>query len=350
MPGGYLNERHESVAGNETNTPTLSTKTMYPALIEFSPDPGTSPLDRGDELRDSEEPLAEIPEFYEPKWSIQGRAYPDHTAWRLRHILGPPTTTAGNGVITDPDGATIPVGAHRHVWKSTDASWGSLSAGSPANPPTHQIIAAYDDQSVWIKLKGAACEALTLDNPQRGGTQIQANGPALYMDDALADPALSPSLESSSVKPFTRGGLSLPTWLTGSGTHDDFTVNIAAPVDPVQSMGTGSMWADIMEKGDGLLLVTGSLALHQLDAQDIAALRASTGFAVKAKWLSQTVIASSYKHAMWMEGVNAQYISGQPAPLNNNRRRGATFDWKLTTAGSGIAATFTVVNATASYA
>jgi hypothetical protein len=319
MPTGYLQEKFESVAGNETNTPTLSTKAMFPALVEFTPDPGTNPMERDDELRNSEEPLSVLPEAYDPTWAISARAYPDHLGWRLKHILGPPTTTAGNGVITDPDGGTIPAGAFRHQWKSTDPSWGKLSGAALANPLTAQMIAAYKDQGVFVKLKGAACEALSFDNRETGGVLLAANGPALYLDDALADPALVPAFEAATTAPFQRGGLSLPTWLTGSGTKDDFGIAIAAPVEAVRSMGSGSK------------------------------LRASAGFPIKAKWLNDTVIASGYRHAFWIEGANAQYVDGGPAALANTRRIGATFNFKLTTAGAGVATTVTVVNATASY-
>lgn len=350
MPTGYLQEKFETVAGNETNTPTLSTKAMYPALVEFTPDPGTNPMERDDELRGSEEPLSVLPEAFDPTWSISARAYPDHLGWRLKHLLGSPVTTAGNGVITDPDSVAIPAPAFRHVWKSTDASWGKLSAGALANPMTAQMIAAYKDQGVFVKLKGAACEAFAFDNRESGGVLMTASGPALYLDDGIADPALTPAFEAAATTPFMRGGLSLPMWLTGSGTKDDFALSCAAPVERVRSMGSGSKWADIMEVGDGLVVWTGSIGLHQLDPQDVAALRASTGFPVKAKWLNDTVIGGAYKHALWVEGANAQYIDGGPAALANTRRIGGTFNFKLTTAGSGVATTITLVNSTSSYA
>jgi hypothetical protein len=75
-------------------------------------------------------------------------------------------------------------------------------------------------------------------------------------------------------------------------------------------MGSGSKWADSHGEGRRPLTFTGSVGLHQLDPQDVAALRAATGFPVKAKWLNDTVIASAYKHSFWIEGANAQYIDG----------------------------------------
>jgi len=346
MPAGYVQEKFESTPGNESNSPSLSTKVMYPAAVQYTYDPGTAPMERNDELRASNEPLAVIPEHYEPTWSAEGRMYPDHIGWRLKHILGPPTTTAGDGIITDPDGSTVPVGAHRHVWASTSADWGN----SGVSPLTAQMILAYKDQSTFVKLKGAACESLTLNTPDQGGARISANGPALYADDALADPSATPSQESIATRPFERSGLTLATFLSSSGVHEDFGVTISSPLEAVRSLGGASKWPDIMEKGEGIITVDFSLAQRQLDPDDLAALRASTGFGIKAKWLSETVITGSTKHALWLEGVNAQYTSGAPAALANVRRIGADFTGRLTTAGSGVACTITLVNATASYA
>jgi hypothetical protein len=347
MPNSYLQEKFESIPGNETNSPTASTKILYPPLIEYTYDPGTNHMERDDEIsRASNEPQSVLTERYAPTWSMSGRMYPDTIGWRLKHILGPPTTTAGDGIITDPDSGLIPVGAFRHVWDSTNANWGN----SGASPMTCQHTAAFKDQSEFVKLKGCACESLTINTPETGGARFAANGPALYADDALADPSLTPAPESLATRPFTRSGLTLPTFLTSSGTHEDFGISISAPVEPVSSMGIASKWPDVMEKGEGLIVVTGSVAQRQLDADDIAALRGATGFAMKAKWLNDTIITGSTKHALWLEGINAQYVSGGPSNLANVRRIGSEFGFKLTTAGTGVAAKFTLVNGVSSYA
>lgn len=346
MATGYLQERHESTPGNEANSPTLSTKLMYPVVTEYTVDNGTAPMDRNDELRSSNEPFAVVPEAFAPSWSMSGRMYPDFLGWRLTHMLGLPTTTAGDGIITDPDSTAVPVGAHRHVWTSTSTGWG----GTGISPLTMQHTVAYKDQSVFAKVKGAACDTLGITTPDSGGARLAASGPALYVDDALADPSLTAAYESIATRPFERSGLTLGTWLTGSSVKDDLSLTISQGVESVRSLGAASMWPDLMEKTDGVPMITGSVSTRYIDAQDLAALRASTGFAAKIKWLSQTTIASSYKHSFWVEGVNAQYLSGGPGALANARRIGASFDFRLSTAGSGVASTLTLVNATASYA
>jgi hypothetical protein len=108
MPAAYLQEKFESIPGNETNAPTLSTKILYPPAIEYTFDPGTNHMERNDELRANNEPQAVLTERYAPTWSMNGRVYPDGIGWRLKHILGPPTTT-----ITDAGG---PKGVEVALW------------------------------------------------------------------------------------------------------------------------------------------------------------------------------------------------------------------------------------------
>lgn len=343
MPAGYLKEQFESIPGNESNAPTLSTKIMYPAIQEFELDPGTEHLERDDELGGGEEPRSLLAERYAPTWNMSSRMYPDLIGWRLKHILGPPTTTAGDGIITGPDAVAIPTGAYRHVWVSTSANWGNPGQ----SPLTAEMIAAYKDQGEFFRIKGAACAELGIETPETGGATLSASGPALYVNDQLADPALTAAYETA--KPFTRGGLSLPTWLTGTGTHEDFSFQVASPAEAVATLGTASKWPDTMEKGaEDLLTVTGSLAQRQLDPQDIEALRQATAFAIMARWVNDDNAVGSYKHTLWLEG-NAQYTTGTPGALANRRRIGAQFEFKLTKPTSGAATTITLVNDVANY-
>ena len=106
----------ESIPGNETNTPTLSTKVLYIPGLSFNSTPNVEHLTRDDEIRNLDEPIAVIPEAYSGQWSLETRMYPDSLGFLLNAMFGNPTTTAGNGVITDPAGTVIPVGAQRHVW------------------------------------------------------------------------------------------------------------------------------------------------------------------------------------------------------------------------------------------
>lgn len=101
MANGYLKAAYESIPGNELNSPTLSTKILYPPLITFLPKLNPAPLGRDDELRNTDQPLQALPDLYAPTWDYESRVYPDLAAFLLKLILGPPVTTAGNGVITE---------------------------------------------------------------------------------------------------------------------------------------------------------------------------------------------------------------------------------------------------------
>ncbi|MBA3689785.1 MAG: hypothetical protein H0W82_00030 [Actinobacteria bacterium] len=343
MATAYCNAFFESIPGNETNVPTSSAKVIYFPATQFTPGLNPSPLDRNDEIRNLDEPLMLVPEHYAPEWSLETRNYPDSLAFLMKMILGAPVTTAGNGVITDPDSATIPATAYRHVWTAPFGPAG-------ASPMTAQLRAAYKDQTTFFKMKGAACQTLSLTTPETGGGRLAASGPALYMARE-ADPSLTPTYESLLIPPFLRRNLTVPTWLSGGATSiEDFSVTITNPVEPYSSLGIASAYPDVMEKGEAPITFTGSIPKRQLDPDDYDALVASTGFAAKAKWISTKVIAATaYFYSAWIEFDNAQYTTGGPVPLENKRRHGGTFDFAATSDGAGASATVTIVNATASY-
>ena len=341
MPSGYTRLAIESIPGNETNAPTLSTKKLFMPVITFGPQMGASPLDRNDELRNLDDTLPVVPDSYDPSYQFDVRGYPDTLGFLLTWMLGDPVVGTGNGVITDPDGAVIPTGAFRHVWT---APFGP----SGASPLTAQADLAYKDQYVFYKGKGFALAELEFDFPEEGGMMVRASGPGAYLD-TQSDPSLTPAYESITIRPFTRGGLTLPTWLTGSGTHEDFGLRFASPVESVRSMGIKSKWPDVVEKAnEGPITVGFSLDQRQIDQDDIVALRDATGFPIKAKVESDSIIAGSYPYRLWAQGSNAQYTEGDPEPLGNKRRHGHSFTGRFSNAGSA-SATITLVNATALY-
>lgn len=343
MPTGYARIAYESTPGNETNTPTLSTKKLFPPLQELAPKPGTAPLSRDDEVRNTDEPLAVIPEAYNPTWDLNVRAYPDTLAFLLKLAVGAPTTATGDGVITDLGGTAIPTGAYRHRWT---APFGP----SGPSPLSAQLDIAYSDQSVFYKAKGAGVSEFGVTSPEEGGAQVSASGPCLYMD-RQADPSLTPSYEALSIRPFTRGNLTLPSNLSGTGTTEDFTVSISNPISPYRSLGIASRWPDILEKdAEGPIVVSGEINKRQLDPDDVDALKNATGFALRAQWVSDSNIgATSYPYKFSVKCDNAQYTEGDPDSLMNRRRHGHSFNWKSTTTSTG-STTIEVVNATSSYA
>lgn len=343
MATGYLHSLFESLPGNEVNTPTASTKIIYTPLETFTPALNPSHLMRDDELRGVDEPIAALPEAYDPSWDLTTRLYPDVAGFELKGILGAPVSTTGNGIITDPDGIAIPTGATRHVWTAPYGPTG-------ASPLTTQRQAAYVDQATFFKLKGCATTTLALDSPATGGVTLKANGPALYMT-RISDPALTPSYETLTIAPFERANLVLSTWLGSTAETEDFNIQIDNPVEPWRSLGAASRYPDVMDKGDGPIVVTGSIPKRVIDPDDYDALLNATGFTVKVRWQSTVVIgATSYKYALWLQMPNCQYTDGGPNALENKRRLGATFNFKGTYAGTPGSSVWTLVNATTSYA
>lgn len=341
MPTGYLHAAYESIPGNEVNTPTLSTKVLYTPALSFQPSLNPSHLDRDDEMRGVDEPIQALSEAYDPAWELETRAYPDVLGFYLKLICGAPTTTAGNGSITDPDGATIPTNAWRHVFT---APYGP----SGASPLTAQFQAAYKDESVFFKLKGAAADNLTLDSPASGGVMLKTGGQANYMQ-RISDPSLSATYEALTVPPFERSHITIQTWLTNTGTTEDFTVSVANPIETVRTLGSATKFPDLMEKAEGPVVVSGSIPKRHIDADDYDALLNATRFAVKVRWQSTVAITGSYNYAAWLECDGAEYRAGGPEALTNRRRIGASFDWKASYDGAGASSKWTVVNGTSSY-
>lgn len=339
MATGYVEQKTESIPGNESNTPTLSAKVLTAPFLEFEAQLNPSPMERDDENRNTDEPVPVLEEAHDPTWRALCRMYPDVLGFWLSAMLGNPTTTAGDGIITDPDTTAIPATAYRHVWTAP------FQTGS--SPKTQQLQVSYKDQSVFFKAKGAGTESLSIASPATGGARIEAGGPALYLN-RQADPSVTPSYESLSIRPFTRGNLTL-SWLSGSGTTEDFDLTIEQAIDTVRSLGIASKFPDVMEKGEGPVVVSGSIPKRQLDLDDYDAMKTATGFAATAKWVNDTIIAAAYPYKLFVAMSNCQYTGGEIDALQNRRRHGARFNFKATRSASA-SATITLVNATSSYA
>lgn len=343
MALGYLNAFFEASPGSELSSPSTSTKTCYFPLISFNPKLNPDHLMRDDELRNIDEPLAALTEVYNPEWDFESRLYPDTAGFLLKHLLGAPTTVAGDGTITDQDSVAVPVGAFRHRWTAPFGPAG-------ISPQTAQFTAAYRDQSTFYRLKGCGCSRLSISSPETGGVRIQASGPALTMT-RISDPSLTASYESLSVRPFVRGNLVIATWLASTATTEDYTVEIANSQETWHSLAGATKFPDVLEKTAEPIIFSGTIPKRQLDADDYDALLNATGFAAKARWVSDSIIASSYPYKLFVVSTNNQYVEGNPGTLANQRRIGAEFNWKATNAsGSAGSVVVELVNATTSYA
>ncbi|PTL55754.1 phage tail tube protein [Paraconexibacter algicola] len=341
MSNAYMQLKFESTPGFEGSTDTLSTKTIFPPLIGAGFSLNPQHLDRDDEARGTDDASAVVSEMFDPSWTLETRMYPDLVGFLLKGLLGAPVTTAGDGIITDPDAATIPVGAYRHVWTAPFGPAGP-------SPQTMQGVFGYKDQGVWWRVKGMAIESLEITTPTQGGTRLQINGQATFAQ-RISDPSLVPAPESIATRPFLRSGLTLPTWLSNTGVTEDYSTTISNSIEPYHSLGSASKYPDLMEKGEGLIVCTGSVPKRRLAVADMDALRDATGFAATAKWLNESSIGvTASKYALWQAMSNCQYVDGNPGDLSNARRIGADLSFKATNAGAA-SVVYTLVNATSAY-
>jgi hypothetical protein len=339
MATGYVQLRTEATPGSESVTPTYGTKVLYPPAVQVQANSNPSHLNRDDDIRNLDEPTSLLPEKFMPDWSLESRMYPDTVGMLLTMMLGAPTTTAGNGVITDPDSVIIPTGAYRHVWTAP------FITGS--TPKTSDVRIAYKDQSFFQQLKGAAIQQMQVTSPAEGGSRVQVSGPALYLA-RISDPTLTPAYEALTILPFLRSHMNI-TWLSGSAAIEDFNLNIANPVSVTHTPGGGSKYPDLIEKDEGPVTFTGSIPKRSINATDYDALINATGFAATVKFISTSIIASSYPYKLFFVFSNCQYSGGGPNALENKRRIGASFDWRASSTGSSGHATISLINATTSY-
>lgn len=351
MPTTYARLSGETAPGTEAAAATLSTKKVFIPGNELTVARGEQFLNRDDEMRGQSEPAPVIPETYSPTWSLRSRLYPDTLGIVLANAFGLSATgeagsthytyTAGNGVITDPDSVVIPTGAHRHVWV---APFGP----SGVTPKTFQVDGSYGLENVFMLARGCMTERLAIETPETGGAQLTASGPALYADEQ-ADPSLTATVESASTRPMMRGGQAVVTWLSGSATAESLDLAIELPCEGVRSLGNASKYPSLADKGDGLVVVSGSIGVRHVDSSDLAALKAATEFAALLRWASDTMITGSYPYKLYVSMTAAQYTGGGPEAISNRRRMGASYEFRAARNGSA-SVTITLVNATSSYA
>jgi hypothetical protein len=288
MATGYLHGKFEQAGvsdytpspGNETTASTYSSKLIYFPIMNAKPTLAANPLERDDELRNYDQPIARISDSFDPTWDYESRLYPDLAGWHLAQVFGrvanysvvqggttvSTTTTAasttttlpitsGTGTVNGqyvtgtgiPANTTIVTGAGStsltlskavSVASGASVSFGSavdadgttlLAAGqyshtwtapfgpTGAIPQTSRLLFAYKDQSVFYEARGCATEQLEIATPDQGGCTIKASGPATYLN-TITDPTLTPSYESPSIRPFVHGNLSVTyADLSGAG-------------------------------------------------------------------------------------------------------------------------------------
>jgi len=360
MANGYYSAKFEQ-DGSATYVPSPGTEgavapyfgaVRYFPVQQVKPSLGPNPMERDDELRNADQALLEITDTFDPTFDYTSRAYPDIVGYHLAQVFGRDTSTnyavAAGSAATALDGTTaLASGQYSHTWTAPFGPAGSI-------PQTSQMIWAYKDQSTYYQMRGAATESLELSTPDAGGVQIKAQGPGLYLS-STANPSLTPSYETPSIRPFvhanlavTYSGASAPTT---AGTASGFDVSIRNPVVAVRTLGASSQYPDRMEKDEGPIMITGTIAKRNLTADDWTAMRDLNLFTITAKWESSQYMtgSSGSKYGLSMT-LQAQLVGGDIDDLDNKRRHGSTFNWKAVYDGTTSSAVIKLVNKTASYA
>lgn len=349
---GYIKFSYETTAapGNESVTPSASAKSLYPPFAEFSFDMNPTDFTRDDEVRGINEALAILPDKYDPTLTLVVSCYPDTAAFFLKAVTDGITTTAGDGVITDPDGATIVASAYRHVFVAPGGQ-----TATAAIPITMNVKACFGTQDGEVlAYEGRGCAVTSIAFAQADArVQMTISMTPTYWD-RISDPSLTPAFESlPNVHPFRDKDITIPTWLSSTGKNEsggfDFTVE--KPVQTHRTMSIASLWPDFIDKGDGMITVTGTVDKRYLGSADWDAFKNKTGFAAKAKFANDSIVTGSRHYGMWLEMANAQYTSADVASLTNTRNIGAKYAWQATNlSGSAGSWTITLINGTSSYA
>src|SRR4051812_7840286 len=104
--GGYAQFLIETGVNSENTSTALSSNAFYAPASSVAPTLPSITDDRSDELRGTFEALpVDVVGFSPATIAMDMRLYPNFMGIPLWLGLGAPTRTAGDGAITDPDGA-----------------------------------------------------------------------------------------------------------------------------------------------------------------------------------------------------------------------------------------------------
>lgn len=333
----------EDTQGNESTDATVFTKKFYLPEIEAGVNPGPQPLDRSDEQRgiDGRQKLAQ--NEYQPDGTIVMRNYVNYTGALLMILFGDVTSTPGDGIITDPDGGMIPVGATRHVFKKL--------AG--VRPKSGRLALHYGGTN-WLQARGVTMTdlAFSLDED---GVKETATLMANYLKRLTVEPTGGEpaDYDNFDILPLRRRNVTVD-WGVGTEEIDTIAFTFAQALEYVRNLGTASGWPTDTQRAnspDGFLALTGNLTRRQFDNDDWDALIAADAFAVTIRAISEQHIgATSYPYSMWVEAPGAQFAGGTPETLKNQARHSFDFDWVAgydSTAGTDF--TVTLVDGVTAY-
>lgn len=319
----------------------FATKTIFLPCEEFDFNPNPSPLDRNDELRTLNEDIRFDQESFAPDWTMRIRMYPDSFAFMLKAHLGAPVTTVGDGVITDLAAVAVPAGAFRHRWTAP------FAVGT--TPQTVMFRVADPESGIFYEARGATVRNMALSSPESGGIMLEWSGGANFVP-AVADPVLTATYEALSLEPWLRSMTTL-SWLAASANTEALSWYINKNTDHVRTYGNASKWPDLVEHGEGVPQIGGTINKRTINSTDYNALLAATRFTVLNGYVHADFATGAYPFKAFLQApaTSAAYRTGGPESLQNRKRTPASYDFAVT---RDTAASFVVEvdNATASYA
>lgn len=329
--GGFAHFLIETSVNSENTSTALSSNAFYAPSQQVQWQLPAVTDDRTDELRGTFEALPlDVVGFSPTTATLDMRLYPNFIGLPLWLALGAPTRTAGDGVITDPDGNTIPAGATRWVWDS---------AALPSAVRSAQVQLGYVDAPIYMKAKGVTCESIAFTQPETTGVCTFSAGLKGTYTARVSDPALTPTYDATTIKPFLRGHHSLPTWLASTGTPVTINYNLNCPTQELYSFGSGSLFPDNWDKTTPPVM-TADLTIRNATAADWDAFVAGTIFSTKSKWVHSQFITGSYPYKLYFE-CQAQYSDSQVDALKHQilhrqtatvqfGKNSSTSAWKIT--------------------
>ncbi len=295
--------------------------------------------DRDQECDGTVDSRSGIPIEYNPEWEMKVKDYPNLVGIGLLLALGNVTSTPGDGIITDPDGNTIPVGAYKHVF--------AYKTGIDVR--TMSYWGQDQDANNW-HATGMGLETLKISGT-KGSLDIDLKGKALYVEE-FGDPGAT-AFPADTLVPWAFGQLGL-TWVSGGAIVEEFNFEFAQSCKtehaPIQA---GCMWPTIYELDKGVARkLTGNCNKRQLSITDWNALVGGTTFSATAKYQTRQLIGTTtYPFSMWINMPECQYQKGTPDDIKKEPRRANKLTWKANydTAGAEPAFTITLVNSVAGY-
>lgn len=341
----YVKLQLESEPANEINAEdvTLGSKVLYLPVKTITVDNGQVNESRDDELRNNDEPAPVYNAGYEPSGSFETRLYPDAAGQVLSAFIGRPTTTAGDGTITDLFEDVVPVGVKRHRWTSPFKS---------DLPQTSELLLANTDEGIFVKAHGVTITDVEVSQDSNQAVIIKVSFVALWVED-IVDPELTPTFESFSVLPLTRNQTTLAAWEVDAEEVSDFSVKIESPAEVIKSYAVQSDFPDVAQfKDQDLTTVTGQVTLRNINSTTVATMKDATQFDAGVQYRSPTKVGGTdTKYTLNLRLNAVQYTGGNPYGDTEHAQRISTqLDWKAVNNGTTNAVDIELLNATASYA